>query len=258
MRRRIEICGGVALVILAIVAGGWWKKARRADGNPPSVRASHEQPKSSQVARLTGSASPTSTGENGGPPQKQEQLPEEDKESVFKGQGTAPPPKYYPRDPAEWQGRLVEVSVREPCNDFGSCGRGRACRADSTCGPCLNDGDCNDKEVCVLNNCVLEDKVLCRSQRDCPGEDSLCILDDDGSAYGWRGNEALYAVCSGSEEERRIAAATEDSDDRDGPRGPKPIVPPEPISLESLAEELSGLTGTPVQLEKGVAETMPD
>lgn len=109
----------------------------------------------------------------------------------------------HPREPAEWQGRLQEL-INEPCNDDGYCGRGRACGADRTCGPCDSDTDCLKGEVCVLDHCLLQANVQCRGRRDC-SDGRLCVL-ENGSEIGPRGNEGVWSVCDDSDKHKHLLA----------------------------------------------------
>lgn len=112
--------------------------------------------------------------------------------------------RFKARAVGEWDGRLVDVVLREPCNDFGSCGLARACLADGVCGACSDDSDCDPGELCVLDNCLLTDRVHCRNRNDCPAGE-VCMIEDDRREYGWRGNESLVAGCSGSDIIRQAA-----------------------------------------------------
>lgn len=174
-----------------------------------------------------------------------------DEASVFVGPGATVPPKYYPRDPGEWQGRLVELSAREPCNDFGACGRARAC-VEGVCGPCRTDDNCLTGEACVLNNCVPSHKVNCRSRTDCP-TDSVCMLVDDGTASGWRGNAGLVAVCSRSEESKAIRRRNDAE-----VTGRKEPAAPDPVSMSGLAPALSKLVGRELRTAPVHPERRPD
>lgn len=158
------------------------------------------------------------------------------------GPGVRPAPRYHPRHEREWQGRLVEISVKEPCNDMGFCGRARACRADHTCGPCLQDSDCEAQERCVLDNCILATNVRCTRRDDCGGE-SLCMLSDNG-AYGVRGNEGLVAVCSESEEERALAVRAQDQE----PEGlPDKEHVADPVDRREIRSSLQSFVNRPLR-----------
>jgi hypothetical protein len=101
-------------------------------------------------------------------------------------------PVYYPRDPAEWQGMLVEMTFRAFCEASAGCGLAAAC-TDGKCGPCTRDRDCAGSEACVLDHCVLRDNVQCTSRRDCVGEDALCVL--TGYSSDTRGNSDMRSEC---------------------------------------------------------------
>jgi hypothetical protein len=101
-------------------------------------------------------------------------------------------PVYHPRDKSEWQGMLVNMSMRALCKGARSCGLAAACM-DGRCGPCATDGQCGDGERCVLDHCVLAPNVHCRSHRDCFGTDALCVL--SGYSSDPRGNADMRADC---------------------------------------------------------------
>jgi hypothetical protein len=107
-----------------------------------------------------------------------------------------PPPlprgELHPRDPSEWQGMLVEMSVRAYCEDSASCGLAAAC-VKNLCGPCESDSDCAPREVCVLDHCLKRDNVRCRRRRDCASRDEYCLL--TGFSPDPRGNGEMRAIC---------------------------------------------------------------
>jgi hypothetical protein len=63
------------------------------------------------------------------------------------------------------------------------------------CGPCRQDAECADGEICILDHCLLSRNAKCRSRRECAGEEALCIL--SGYSADPRGNAALTAECRG-------------------------------------------------------------
>jgi len=101
-------------------------------------------------------------------------------------------PVYHPRDKSEWQGMLVNMSMRALCKGARSCGLAAAC-LDGQCGPCATDGQCGDGERCVLDHCVLAPNVHCRSHLDCSGDGALCVL--SGYSSDPRGNASMRADC---------------------------------------------------------------
>lgn len=110
-------------------------------------------------------------------------------------QQTVPAPRYHPRSPDEWQGMLVDLNARPPCDVSERCGMALAC-IDERCSPCSHDSHCGEGEVCVLDHCAKAALVSCRSRRNCPSAD-LCIL--SGYTGGTpRGNEDMRAYCAGS------------------------------------------------------------
>jgi hypothetical protein len=89
---------------------------------------------------------------------------------------------------------LVDLSMQQVyCEDSEQCGQGMACVGqDGGCGPCSGDSDCASGEVCVLDHCLLEQNVECRSYTDCP-EGYQCIL--SGLSADPRGNGEMRAYC---------------------------------------------------------------
>jgi hypothetical protein len=105
----------------------------------------------------------------------------------------APVEHYYPRDPEEWQGMLVDIANPLYCEGF--CGLALAC-IDQQCLPCQTDEQCLEGEGCSIDHCVPLTNLECRSRKDCAvGE--LCILSGytGGTA---RANEDMRAYCVGS------------------------------------------------------------
>lgn len=89
----------------------------------------------------------------------------------------------------------------------------RAC-IDGICLPCAMDSECEEREICVLNNCLLTLNAECRSRDDCEGADSLCIL-TGYSTPDLRNNKDMRSIClsptggnepSAEEIEAKIAA----------------------------------------------------
>jgi hypothetical protein len=135
----------------------------------------------------------------------------------------APPSVYHPRDPKEWQGMLVDLTVMPPCVVSSDCGLAMACQG-GKCGPCEIDAECARGEVCVLDHCVMEGKATCRSVKDCQ-EDELCIL--SGYDATPRSNQEMRSYCNpntGGREEKPEDAAKESSMDGLVPAAEKPEV----------------------------------
>jgi hypothetical protein len=104
-------------------------------------------------------------------------------------------PAFYPRDPNEWQGMLVDSSLRPYCEETANCGLSLSCLSDNLCGPCTTDQDCLANEGCVLDHCLLTTNISCRSYTDCPA-DALCILSGFDSSI--RANETMTSYCNGN------------------------------------------------------------
>lgn len=104
--------------------------------------------------------------------------------------------QFHPRAEGEWQGMLVDVAVRPPCESTQSCQVSLACVA-GTCGPCGSDAGCAAGEGCVLDHCLLRSHTDCRSARDCPAGE-LCMIVSDGSdaLRDVRGNLFLRSLCT--------------------------------------------------------------
>lgn len=103
-----------------------------------------------------------------------------------------PPPSYHPRDPSEWQGMLIDMNSRAQCDTSARCGLAMACQ-EGLCGPCADDSDCSQGEVCALDHCVRQERAECRTKRDCAGEE-LCTL--SGYSSDTRGNQEMVARCT--------------------------------------------------------------
>jgi hypothetical protein len=105
-----------------------------------------------------------------------------------------PPPRtpsYKARPQGEWQGMLVDLAVQPPCLDSSPCGLARAC-IQGVCTACSVDSDCAAGESCVLDHCVKNERVQCRSTKDCSDE-GTCIL--SGYSSDPRGNSDMSSRC---------------------------------------------------------------
>jgi len=69
---------------------------------------------------------------------------------------------------------LVDLGAEPPCLDDARCGLARAC-VNHVCVACEADADCERGESCVLDHCVLAERVKCRSSKDCAA-DSKCVV----------------------------------------------------------------------------------
>ena len=98
---------------------------------------------------------------------------------------------WHPRDPAEWQGMLVDMDFVPPCESPAGCGLARACKA-GKCVACERDSDCAPAEACALDHCVASELAGCRSRADCPRE-SVCVL--SGYSATARGNQDMRSGC---------------------------------------------------------------
>jgi len=98
--------------------------------------------------------------------------------------------EYHPRPANEWQGMLVEREGQSECRRGHVCGLALAC-LQGRCGPCRSDRECETGEVCVLDHCLLQANVRCRSAAQC-GQ-GLCIL--SGLSDDPRGNKEMRSLC---------------------------------------------------------------
>lgn len=131
--------------------------------------------------------------------------------------GVAPASEFHPRDPYEWQGMLVNLTMRQlACADSAQCGLALACIG-GTCLPCSSDSQCAVGEACVLDHCAQRELVTCRSRRDCPGQ-NYCRL--TGFSPGPRSNRELGSVCSSPAEDSKPEVAVDRSHEPSPPRGP--------------------------------------
>jgi len=195
----------VGFALLGALAGGlflWWRGSRPA---PPIARSTLALPsKASAAPTLARVAQP-----GGVEPRGVEPAPAPAEASLDRAafnRAISAPPRFAPRDPAEWQGMRPDLSINPPCETSAGCPLARACLR-GACGPCSKDADCGPKEACVLNNCIQASAAACRSYKDC-AKGELCIL--TGYSEDPRGNAGTLAKCSGL------------------PNGPKPPLPPAP------------------------------
>jgi len=98
---------------------------------------------------------------------------------------------FFPRRQGEWQGWLVNLGIRAPCSDHNICGLALAC-VSGLCGPCTEDWQCEDGEVCALDHCLRSGKAGCRSRDDCRAGE-ICLM--NGAMLGLRGNAEVHTNC---------------------------------------------------------------
>jgi hypothetical protein len=182
-----------------VLGVAWWGGREAADHR--DARGGQQEP-----------SHPTRTGAAGVPdPDPRAASPAaEDAESAWFGAAEAPGEdlanvhplarvpfdSYHPRDKKEWQGMLVNLAQPQVCEVSAHCGDALACR-DGRCGPCVDDGECEKGESCVLDHCVLSNRVACRTREECRhlGDEALCIL--NGLTGGDpRANADTSAHCS--------------------------------------------------------------
>jgi hypothetical protein len=102
--------------------------------------------------------------------------------------------RIHPRASTEWQGMLIDLAGMPPCE--GYCQQALAC-LEGMCGPCEADADCLAGEACVIDHCVISERVECQRAGDCP-PDEVCML--SGLSEDRRGNREMEAHCSGRPE----------------------------------------------------------
>ena len=117
---------------------------------------------------------------------------------------------------------LVDLTFRQVCSDSSVCGLALACKTDGRCGPCERDNECSPGEVCVLDRCLLESLVLCRTASDCP-EDHLCVTST--FAPGRRGNQTMRSFCLASSGGREQTEEDSIEDVEHEPADPIPVRP---------------------------------
>ncbi len=227
MTRRLTVFAAIVIV----VAVGWLvgRSARPTAPEAPSA--------STPPAPANHLAPPPVAGEPDLVAQDPTVAPSEDINPLAVG----PEDQLHPRPADEWQGMLVDMSMRQLCETSAQCGFALACLDDGQCGPCDSDSQCGAGEACVLDHCVPADNVACRGRADCAaeyGEDALCVMNGltGGEA---RGNSGMSAYClaprGGQEQDdsvvddrraARLAAAAEAA----------PVRPP--VSKTDLADRL--------------------
>lgn len=138
-------------------------------------------------------------------------------------------PDHLPREEGEWQGMLVDRSMRAACDTTARCGLAMAC-VEGACGACVTDEECGADEACVLDHCVPERSVECRTRHDCRGEE-LCVL--SGYSDDLRGNGSMSAFCrpmdGGDDAEADTPYVAPPADAEFDPR---------PVRVEDLLERL--------------------
>jgi hypothetical protein len=150
-------------------------------------------------------------------------------------------PFHKERDPQEWQGMLVNLTIRTHCDVSQNCGHGLACLDDKQCGPCSNDSDCVGGERCVLDHCLLADKVTCRTRADCRDQD-LCML--SGRSPDQRGNSETTSFCGRPEALVRPQDAAVIQDDLRRAKAANPLsVPTPPLAPQQVALDYPELLG---------------
>lgn len=121
------------------------------------------------------------------------------------------PPRQVFRAPSEWQGMIVDNAVTPYCAQSEACGLARAC-INYHCVGCARDDECASDELCVLENCLKQANVGCRSSADC--DDGLCIMTPYSSDA--RGNTSVTSYCSAGN------GPAKDSEEKGWPAGEEP------------------------------------
>jgi hypothetical protein len=168
------------VLIVVVVAAGAFFWLRRGDAPPP--------PAPPVVERVE---PPGALGEIRTPPNPSEgAVPS----TQIPPARVAAPAQLVARPASEWQGMLIDLSVRPYCEKSDQCGMARACRGNA-CINCVADGDCAGGEVCVLDQCVVQSLAACRRAADCKSGE-LCVLSEYSADP--RGNTGMRAFCQSS------------------------------------------------------------
>jgi hypothetical protein len=226
--------GGVVL----LTAAGWWWLSATLDELPPekAVPSPSAQLNRAALLRKMGmeraSMDAQEARSHGGPTAR----------------GPTPESQFKQRAESEWQGMLIDVALAPTCESTERCAFGQSCKrgacgpgepADAECYrclPCESDTECLRGEACVLDHCVKQELVSCRSSRDCP-TGARCILSDYST--GARHNGEMRAYCPD------INSGTAELDGAEDDRPPSPLddrPPPLAVKLgaklkESFAED---------------------
>lgn len=209
----IRRAAGLGVLFAAFYGIGWWATRSRSE---PAPLPAH------QASRPARPAPPPS-------------LTPEPAQAMAVGD-IAASPSYAPRDPKEWQGMPVNLSMQASCDVSARCGLAMACLA-GRCGPCARDADCAPGEGCAVQHCVALANLECRSASEC-NSDARCML--SGISAGARGNAEMHAYCSDSTSAfARQVAERQAREAADGTEEVAAQAPTQPGSPEVLAEMLS-------------------
>jgi hypothetical protein len=117
--------------------------------------------------------------------------PEQRAAREIKGNAASEAPQYKERQPGEWDGMLVDMTVQPGCVAEMPCGLARAC-VEGKCVACESDSDCRPGEGCVLDHCLIATKIQCRSSKQCSST-AKCVL--SGYSGDVRGNADMISRC---------------------------------------------------------------
>lgn len=171
----------LALAVFGVLAVSIWHLAQSRKPVPRAALSLAEVEKPRSLAQLLARSFGASDTEDEQATAEAPQLPE----------APATVRNWHPRDPAEWQGMLVDLDAVPPCDTSAACGLARACKA-GKCLACERDGDCATGEACVLDHCVAKELATCRKTADCKAG-STCVL--SGYSGEPRGNEGMKSGC---------------------------------------------------------------
>lgn len=169
----------VVVVVVALAASGWW--IGRSVGTPAAPPPAVERAVDPHVTVRA--------------PALAERIAEP-RGATVNPRLAIPTETYHPRDAEEWQGMLVDMSMRQLCDESARCGLGLSCLDDGRCGPCARDSDCAGGEACALDHCLPASQVGCTARSDCAheGEGAYCVL--SGLTGGEpRGNSKMRSYC---------------------------------------------------------------
>lgn len=191
MEARRFVVGGMLAVLLGAVAG-FWLMSEREPPDPVSRvlrQSAFEERRRDAPRAIVPRTRPVVSTKAGSDT--------DSTTSAGIGAGLEPAPTYHPRPATEWQGMLVDLANPAYCNHTPDCQRARSCQANA-CGPCFDSDDCLAGETCVLDHCLLRDRVSCRGASDCNSErGEKCIIEADAhdELPPQRGNEQLFTKC---------------------------------------------------------------
>lgn len=182
------------LAVLCGLGVWWWRSRARTTVAPPQRPVTLVGAGSARAAILAKLV----------PARPRAEVEQEDPRRLVPRPPELPAPQFKERPKSEWQGMRIDLSVAPACESTelcpfgqvckpGACGPGEPPDADCRrCLPCESDRECLRGEVCVLDHCVKQELVSCRSAADCPAG-VPCVL--SGYSKPPRHNDGMRAYC---------------------------------------------------------------